>query len=371
MSGAARRLRALIRKETIQIMRDPASLMIAFVLPPMLLFLFAYAVSLDVRGVPFGVVLESDAPQARSLAAAYAATPYLAVRVGRDRRQLETQLVSGHIKGFVVIPSDFTQRLTRTDRAVIQIITDGSQPNTAAFTDAYGRGVFSTWRAGQAGSSRQAPTVELEPRFWFNAELESRRVLLPGAIAIVMTMIGTLLTALVLAREWERGTMEAMMSTPARLLEMLIGKLLPYFLLGLATTVLCTLLTVGVYGVPLRGSALALLGLSACFLLPALGQGMLISTLTRNQFLASQIALLTGFLPAFLLSGFLFEIHSMPAWIQMLTRIVPARYFVEGLQTLFLAGDVGAQLRADALALLLLGAVLFAAIARATHRRLD
>ncbi|MEQ8859692.1 MAG: ABC transporter permease [Pseudomonadales bacterium] len=362
-SPIGRPLRALVRKEALQILRDPSALMIAFVLPVVLLFLFAFAVSLDVKGVRFGVVLESQGLDARALAAAYEATDYFDARFFHDRRAAEPLLVAGTIKGFVVIPEDFAARLANGD-AAIQIITDGSQPNTANFTAAYARGVFQTWR-------NASTTVAVEPRFWFNPELSSRRVLLPGAIAIVMTIIGTMLTALVVAREWERGTMEALMSTPVTLLEMLGAKLLPYFLLGLGTMIICTLMAVTAYGMPLRGSLVALLVISACFLVPALGQGMLISALAKNQFVAAQVALLSGFLPAFLLSGFLFEIESMPAWIRAITHVVAARYFVEALQTIFLAGDIPAQIVRNSLSLLALGAVFFTAIALATHRRLD
>jgi ABC-2 type transport system permease protein len=365
-----RRLRALVRKETLQIVRDPSSILIAFVLPVVLLFLFAYAVSLDVRDVRIGVVQESDGEAAESLAAAFDATRYFDVTFGHDRRDVEPAVVAGSLRGFVVIPQDFDARLARAgDAALIQVITDGSQPNTASFVSGYAQGVFANWLAGR-GSAREPP-LRFEPRFWFNPEIESRRFLVPGAIAIVMTMIGTLLTSLVVAREWERGTMEAVLSTPASTIEIVLGKFLPYFALGLAATIGSALLAVSVFDVPLRGSWPALLLLSGAFLVPALGQGLLISTITRNQFVASQAALLSGFLPAFLLSGFLFEIPSMPAWIQAITRVVPARYFVASLQTVFLAGDVWTQLLPCIGAMLAIGALLFAIMLAKTRRNLD
>ena len=211
----------------------------------------------------------------------------------------------------------------------------------------------------------------LEPRYWFNAELESRRALVPGAIAIIMTIIGTMLTALVVAREWERGTMEAVMSTPASVAEILVGKLLPYFVLGMLSTMAATALAIFVFDVPLRGSLAALLLLSAVFMLPALGQGLLISSLARNQFLAAQIALFSGFLPAFMLSGFLFEIDSMPAPIRAITWLVPARYFVSSLKTVFLVGDQWAVFVPDLLAMAVIGVVLFALARRATRKNLE
>jgi ABC-2 type transport system permease protein len=364
-SLAVRRLAALVRKESLQVLRDPSAILIAFVLPVLLLFLFAYAVSLDLRKVPIGVVL--DGASARSLAAAYGATRYFRVTPARDRRELRAALVGGELRGFVVIPQDFERRLSGAGAGpLVQVITDGSQPNTANFVAGYAEGVVTQW----AASRNIAPQalVELRPRFWFNPEIESRRFLVPGAIAIVMTMIGTLLTALVVAREWERGTMEALLSTPARVLEILVGKLLPYFVLGLIATLGSAMLALQVFDVPLRGSWSTLLLLSSVFLAPALGQGLLISSIARNQFIAAQAALFSGVLPAFLLSGFLFEIDSMPAVIQAITRVVPARYFIASLQTVFLAGDVWAVMIPNMLAMLAIGAVFFG-LARARFRK--
>ena len=210
----------------------------------------------------------------------------------------------------------------------------------------------------------------MRDRFWFNPELLSRNFLIPGSIAIVMTLVGTLLTSLVVAREWERGTMEAMMATPVTVVELLAGKILPYFLLGLASMTVCVLLAVFAFHVPFRGSIVALYALSASFLMPALGQGLLISTVTKNQFLASQLALVSAFLPAFLLSGFLFEIDSMPRIIQIITFIVPARYLVPSLQTVFLAGDVWPLFARSIGVMLLIGLILFAIAARNTRKRI-
>lgn len=366
-----RRLRALVRKEALQVVRDPSALLIAFLLPVVLLFLFAFAVSLDVRAVRFGVVLENDTPNAQSLAAAFAATRYFEVVPARSRAEVTAQLIAGDLSGYVVIPEDFEDRLRgRQPDAIAQVITDGTIPNTASFVAGYANGVVADWLASR-GPIGNAPSLRLEPRFWFNAELESRWFLVPGAIAIVMTMIGTLLTAMVVAREWERGTMEAIMSTPAGILEILLGKLLPYFALGLTATLGCAAFAVGFFGVPLRGSWLALLALSASFLVPALGQGLLISALTKNQFVAAQLALLSGFLPALMLSGFLFEIDSMPTVIRSLTYIIPARYFVASLQTVFLAGDIWSQFVPSILTMLGIGTVFFAITAAKTRKSLD
>jgi ABC-2 type transport system permease protein len=365
-----RRLRALVRKEALQVVRDPSAILIAFVLPVVLLFLFAFAVSLDVRDVRLGVVLETDAAAAQSLAGAFAATRYFEVTPARNRQELEPAVVAGRLHGMVVIPQDFEERLANPERGpIVQIITDGTQPNSASFVSGYAEGVVANWLAARRPVAQAGPIFE--PRFWFNPEIESRRFLIPGAIAIVMTMIGTLLTALVVAREWERGTMEAVMSTPASILEILVGKLLPYFGLGLIATLACSAAAVFLFGVPLRGSLVALLLSSCAFLVPALGQGLLISALARNQFVAAQAALISGFLPALLLSGFIFEIDSMPLVIRAFTHVVAARYFVASLQTVFLAGNVWSLLLPDMLYMIAIGAVFFTITALKSRKSLD
>ncbi|HLT92577.1 MAG TPA: ABC transporter permease [Woeseiaceae bacterium] len=368
-AGHLRRLLALTRKEVLQIARDPSALLIAFVLPLVLLVLYANAVSLDAKEVRIGVVLESDGAAAHELAAAFAATRYFSVTPARDRREVVPSLLAGELRGFVVIPQDFARRLASPSGPLVQVVTDGSQPNTASFVAGYAQGVVSGWLAARGDTA--PPVASFEPRYWFNPELESRRFLVPGAIAIIMAMIGTLLTALVVAREWERGTMEAIMSTPASALEILVAKLVPYFVLGLVATFVCALLSIAVFDVPLRGSWLALGTLSAAFLVPALGQGLLISAASRNQFVAAQLALLSGFLPAFLLSGALFEIDSMPAPIRAITLVVAARYFVASLQSVFLAGDVWSQFLPNMLAMLAIGLVFFALASLRTRKTLD
>ncbi|WP_119459546.1 ABC transporter permease [Rhodospirillaceae bacterium SYSU D60014] len=374
-TSAGGRIRALIVKEGLQIVRDPSSIMIAFVLPVILLFLFGYGVSLDANRVKVGLVMQDTSPVARSLASAFIHSPFFDARVDHALAPFEADLVASRIRGIVVIPPDFAERYQAgDDTAPIQVIADGSQPNTASFVQNYAQGVWSTWlrqQAVQMGRSAEGGGLVLEARFWFNPELTSRNFLVPGSVAIIMTMIGTLLTALVIAREWERGTMEAMMATPVSVGELLVGKIVPYFLLGLAAMALCTGVAVLLFGVPFRGSMLALLAISAAFLCPALGQGLLISAVAKNQFVASQIALFTGFLPAMLLSGFIFEIGSMPTVIRWITVIVPARYFVSSLQTVFLAGDIWSLLLPSIAVMLAIGAGFFLLAARNTRKRID
>ena len=228
--------------------------------------------------------------------------------------------------------------------------------------------------AGSAGAGqRQAGNgqIAVDSRFWFNPELESRRFLVPGSISLIEMMIGSLLTALVVSREWERGTIEALLATPVGIIEFIIGKLVPNFVLGMCAMAICVSAALFVFDIPLRGSILSLFGFTAVFLSVALSLGLLISTFARTQFLASQMAMLVAFLPGLYFSGFLFEIASMPAPLRAFAAIVPAKYYVQGLQTIFLAGDIGAVLLPSSAVLALMSVILLALTARNTKQRLD
>lgn len=369
-----RRLAALVRKEGAQILRDPSTFLIAFVLPMILLFLFGYAVSLDSSRTRIGVVLQDSSAPALRLAQAYQTSRYFEVEMARTIQPMREKMVSGDLRAIIVIPSDFGEGVKRRRMPAIQIIADGSQPNTANFAAAYGEGVRAQWAANEGlerNPKASEPPVSLSSRFWYNPELKSRYFLVPGSIANVMTMIGTLLTALVVAREWERGTMEAMMATPISMAEFIASKVIPYYLLALASMALCTVIGVFVFGVPFRGSVFALFVVGSAFLMPALGLGLFISSATKNQFVASQIALLSAFLPTFLLSGFIYEISSMPWPIQALTYLVPARYLIPALESVFLAGDQWALLLPNIGIMLGFGMVFFLLSFRVTRRSLD
>lgn len=373
-NGRFRRLRALIRKETYQIIRDPSTILISVFLPILLLFLYGYGVSLDLNHLRIGLVLEDSSKDAQSLAQSFLDSRYFDVKVVRDRRELIHDIEKGDIRGFVVIPSYFSEfRRLPARIAPIQAIADGSETNTANFFQYYVQGAFGNWLQQEAISSnlKGLPIVEGRPRIWYNEQLESRYFLLSGSLAIIMTLIGTLLTALVVSREWERGTMEALISTPVEPVELIAGKMIPYFLLGLISMSICVAFSVFVFGLPFRGSLLMLLLESSAFLYSALGLGLMISTLSRSQALSYQFALVAGFLPAFILSGFLFEIFSMPHWIQALTYLISARYFVQSLQTLFLVGNVWPLLLWNLLPMLLIGFFFFTIIRRKTVKKLD
>jgi len=372
----ARRIAALLVKESLQIVRDPSTLLIAFGLPPLLLFLFGYAINLDTARTHIGLALLDRSEAAQSLATAFGHSRWFDVAVRDSVAPLKADLISGRVRGIVVVPLDFGRR-TAAGGADIQVITDGSIPNTATFVAAYAEGVRASWAAARqaeggatiAAAAPGAGGISVSTRYWFNPEMTSRFFLVPGSMAIVLTMIGTLLTSLIIAREWERGTMEALMATPIGMGEFIASKVLPYFFLGLGSAIVCTVLAVTVFGVPFRGSPWALLAIVSAFMVPALGQGLFISAATKSQFVASQIALLTAFLPALLLSGFLYEISSMPAWIQVLTYCVPVRYLIPLLQSVFLAGDIWNLFLPNMLAMLGFGAVFFYLTIRVTHRR--
>jgi len=369
-----RRLRALCRKETLQILRDPSSHIIAFVLPVLLLFIFGYGINLDSSAVHIGLVLEDTGPEARRFANNLYGSPYLQVTTGLNQKTMEQAMMAGQVCGFVVVPQDFSEKIKRpTETAPLQVIIDGAAPNTASFVQNYMRGVWNGWllqRATEHGET-QPTDIVIESRFWFNPSAESRNYLIPGSITIIMTVIGTLLTSLVVAREWERGTMEALLASPVTRTELLLSKLIPYYILGIISLFLCVGVSVFVLKVPFRGSIFVLWGIGTLFLSSSLGMGLLLSTLMRNQFNAAQAALNVAFLPALMLSGFIYEIRSMPAVIQAFTYLIPARYFVTAMQTIFQAGTVWPILLSSGLFLLLASVFFIGLTAIKTRRRLE
>jgi len=372
--ASAMRLRGLIRKESLQILRDPSSIAIAFVLPVVLLLLFGYGVSLDARDVPLAIVVEQASAETMSLEASFAYSDYFAPQHFETIQAAEQALHERRVYGIVWLREDFARRLYAIRAAPIGVIVDGVDANQARLVEGYVQGVWITWLEKVArvrGRALNIPT-DLEFRIWFNPAVRSTNFLVPGLIAVIMTLIGTMLTAMVVAREWERGTMEALMVTPVRMKEILLGKLIPYFVLGMGGMFLSVAMAVWLFRVPLVGSFWALTLASALFMLAALGLGLLISIVAKSQFVAGQVAILISFLPAFILSGFIFEISAMPEVIQWITHVVAARYFVAILQTLFLAGNIWPVLLPNAFALLILAVLLFAMVRRrSAHKRLE
>jgi ABC-2 type transport system permease protein len=357
------RVKALCRKESLQIIRDPSSILMAFVMPAVLLFIFGYGVNLDVSRSPVALVLRDDSPAAQSLASALRANPALRVRTAETIAAADQLLATSKVRGYVVVDPQFGRELATGGKPALLIVTDGSQPNTAVTVAANVQGVANTWHAqwlGEQGGAAAVP-LRIEARAWFNPSTESRNFLIPGSIVIIMTVLGALLTSLVVAREWERGTMESLLAAQVSRAELLLSKLIPYYLLAIIGMVTCMLVATTIMGVPFRGSLLVLLLVTTLFLGGTLGLGLLISTKTRNQFNAAQAALNIAYMPAVMLSGFVYEIASMPEVVQWVANLLPARYFVSAVQTLFQAGVVWRALLPD-IAFLAVTAALFLGI---------
>ena len=341
-SAKLRRIRALTLKETRQVLRDPSSIAIGIVFPLMMILLFGYGLSLDVNQVSVAVVDEDASANSSALVRAFRLSPYFKVTVAHSMAEANTMFLNQRVDGVLRIPSDFTRRW-HSGGAEVQILVNGTDANQARIMQAYAQGPVAEWSTAEAGSGAavSAGPVIVVDRMWFNENNDSHYYLVPGLIVLVMTIIGAFLTAMVVAREWERGTLEALFVTPMRAGEFLISKLIPYFGLGMIGFVLCLLAGQFLFHVPLRGSFFLLCLASMIYLLVALGIGLLISTLVKSQFLASQLAMLLTFLPAMMLSGFLYDLRSMPVFIRGITYVLPARYAVSLMQTLYLAGDVG------------------------------
>jgi ABC-2 type transport system permease protein len=343
LAAKARRVRALVVKETRQVVRDPSSIAIGVVLPIILILLFGYGLSLDVKNVPIAVVAEDSSPTALELIAGFQLSPYFHAQITHSMPPAEKLMLAHKVDAIVRIPPDFARQVN-SGHAQVQVLLHGGDANRARIIQGYVQGALAAWNARQAAEGKSvggpsgAAVVQL--RLWFNDANESSYFLVPGLIVLVMTLIGALLTAMVMAREWERGTLESLFVTPVRSEEILLGKTLPYFLLGLIGLVLCIVSAKYLFHVPLRGTLPVLLAASILYVLVALGVGLLISSAVKNQLIASQLSLLATFMPALMLSGFLFDLPSMPTAIRLITYALPARYYVTLLQTIFLAGNV-------------------------------
>jgi ABC-2 type transport system permease protein len=337
-----RRIKAVAFKEFIHIIRDPRSLGMGIAIPMLLLILFGYALTLDVDNVPVVIWDQSRSPASRELISGFSGSRYFSVLDYVDNYAvLEHAIDTGDAQLALIIPTDFASTLENKN-ASVQLIVDGSDSNTATIAIGYAEAVVSDFGAqvdvGTANGQMGSAPVDFRPRVWYNADLESKNYIIPGLIAVIMMVIAALMTSLTMAREWEHGSMERLISTPVRGEELIIGKLIPYFGIGMLDVALAVLMGEFLFRVPLRGSAALLFLLAAVFLVGALALGMLISIVTKSQLLASQLAMVLTFLPSFLLSGFMYAISNMPVPVQLITRIIPARYFVNLLKGIYLKG---------------------------------
>ena len=373
-SGAtarARRVRSLVGKEVRQIARDPSSIAIGIVMPVILILLFGYGMSLDVTHVPLAVVLEHPSPASTELAASFQASRYFDARTMTSMRRAEELMLARKVDGIVRIPPDFARRLS-LGAAEVQLLVHGVDANRARIIQSYAQGAVGVWAELRSARGLEfgGGPVRVQSRLWFNEANESRYFLVPGLVVLVMTLIGALLTSLVMAREWERGTIEALFVTPVRPAEILLGKTIPYFVLGMIGLALCLVAAKFLFHVPFRGSIVVLAAVSMLYLLVALAIGLWISSALKSQFVASQVTLLVTFLPAVMLSGFLFDLRSLPAPVQIITFLLPARYYVTLLQTIFLAGDIWAVILPNAAALTGMMIVFLWLARRATRKQL-
>lgn len=375
-----RRIQAIAIKEMLQIVRDPRSLMIALLVPLMQMVIFGYGVSLDIRHIPLCVLDHENGQQSRELVARFSASRYFALGPAlASERDVARALDDGDCEIALVVPADFSQRLNDGRRATVQTLLDGTDSNTANIAAGYARSVVSAFAASiqletlqrHGGTPQTQTPVGVQARVWFNEALESRNFIVPGIVALVMAIVGAQLTSLTIAREWERGTMELLVSTPVQPMELMIGKLLPYFVVGLVDAAICLGLAVFWFEVPFRGTVATLLLTSSLFLTVVLCIGYLVSVAIRSQVGASQVALLVTMLPTTLLSGFSFPIDQMPVAVQGATFLVSARYYVQILKAVFLKGAGVTELAVPIFCLALYAAVVVVLAARAFRKTLD
>jgi ABC-2 type transport system permease protein len=340
------RIWAIAKKEFIHIYRDSRSLALVILMPALLMLLFGYAVTLDVKKVPMAVFDQDGTQESLSFVHRFSGSPYFDVKIFvENEKEITKHIDEGRVKMGLVLPSDFS-RMVKTGRKVpVQVILDGTDSNTANIILSYVQAVARQYnqektflKVERMGREKLRTPVEGRTRVWFNEDLESKNYFIPGLVAVIMSIIGVLLTGQVIVREWERGTMELLISTPVKKSELMIGKLFPYFFLGVLDLTLAVLMGKWVFQVPLRGSVSLLFCLSSIYIFVALALGLTISTVARTQILANQMAMIIGFLPTFLLSGFTFVIANMPIWLQVITYGIAPRYYVTILKEIFLKG---------------------------------
>ena len=373
------RMLAVARKEVLHILRDSRSLIIVVIMPVTLMLLFGYGVNLDLKSLPLYVYDQDGSQQSQDLLKQFQASQYFHIVCVVDRYPAVTRaLDDGSAKMGIVIPWNFSQQLGSGSPARVQALVDATDDNTANILIGYAQAVVQGYSSDiqigwlqRHGEPVEPAPIGVETRTWYNEDLESSAFIIPGVLALVMSVIGAFLTSLTIAREWERGSMEQLISTPVTAIEIMLGKLTPYFVIGMFDVAVCAFIAIGWFHVPFRGSYMTLAVSSALFMVVVLSLGFFISVLARNQFAASQIALLVTFLPAFLLSGFLFSIDQMPIVLQWITRILPARYYVSVLKEIFLKGNPTTMLAADLLPLAVFSLLLAAVATRSFHKRLQ
>ena len=369
-SGSLRRLLALVKKEFLQLGRDRSSLLIGTVLPIILILIMGYGISLDVKNLPVAVVMEDTSPTARQAVKFLDGSAYFSPYYVTSFGEGEALLKQRQAEAILVVPPDFSSKLAHRD-ASLQLILYGVNPTTASTAKGYIEAGVQAYNASLYGSHAAHGLVTTVNRIWFNDANSSTWYFVPGLMMLILTLVGVFLTALVMAREWERGTMESMFVTPMRVVEILLAKMLPYFCLAMVGFFLCLLASRFLYGVPLHGSLLVLLLSTVLYLFVTLGIGLMISAVTKSQFLSCQVAMLVGFLPSLMLSGFLFDLHNAPAFVSAIGHILPPTYYLELIKTLFLAGNDWALVGRNCSILAGYGLLFFMAALRKTKKKVE
>lgn len=375
-----RRIKAIAVKESLQIVRDPRSLMIALLIPVMQMFMLGYSISLDVKHIPVCAYDREASQRSQDLLARFAASHYFSLKqLSHSYAEIKRDIDDGTCKLAIVIPAGFSQGLSDAGTGSVQALIDGTDSNTANIAANYARAVIAGFASDlqvetiqrEGGTVQTLTPVDVQARVWFNEDLESRNFIVPGIVALVMAIVGAQLTSLTIAREWERGTMELLVSTPVKPLELMLVKLLPYFVIGLIDAAICLALAVLWFEVPFRGALATLFFTASLFLIVVLCIGYYVSVAIRSQVGASQIALMLTMLPTTLLSGFTFPIDQMPVVIRGVTYLVSARYYVTILKAVFLKGADVAELAVPIACLFLYAVVLVLLAARAFRKTLD
>jgi len=373
------RLAAIVRKEVIQIRRDARSLLIVVVMPVLLMLAFGYGVSFDIKHIPVCVFDREGSQQSQDFLKHFQASEYFnVVEAVNNFPALIHAIDAGSCRLALVIPHDYSLKLRAGGPVSVQALLDASDNNTANVSISYSEAVVQAYSQqlqlewlNRQGRFVIQPPLSVDVRTWFNEDLESMANIVPGVVAIVMAVIGSFLTSLTIAREWERGTMEQLISTPVTSLEVMIGKLVPYFLIGMLDTVLCAGMGIWWFQVPFRGEWSVFLISSALFLTVVLSLGYVISVVAKSQLAASQAALITTFLPAFLLSGFIYPIDQMPAVLRLITHLIPARFFMTITRDVFLKGTSIPLLVNDLVALAVFALLLTMLATRAFQKHLS
>lgn len=365
-------LNALIKKEFKQIFTDPSSIIISFILPFISIMIYMYGVNLDSVKVTIGIKNDDASPEVATLVKSYGHSKYIKSIPYDNQKEIESAISRSEIRGAIIIPNDFSKKLSKGEKSEILVITDGSEVNTANYIPMYAQSVANNWLStNKFRGLIKKPLIDSELRVWYNQDLNSHYFILPGQIAVTMTMTGILLTALVVAREWETGTMESLLSTNVKRMQLVLSKYIPYFILGTISMIFTVFMCIIVFRIPFRGNIFVLFGVSAMLLTTLLGTGLLISSKLKNRFLASQVSVTVGFLPALLLSGLIYPINSMPKIFQYITAVMPQRYFITFVESEFMAGTLKEVVITNTLILFVTGLLFFALVYISTDMRAD